>query len=147
MEFMTSEDYEEFIQYTFNLFDFDKSGFVDFTVFKMTMESFGKPLSSIEASRIESKIEKLGIDGVDYETFKQILIKQLNLGNSLTDLEKAFNILAGNEEPTINFEKLKDNVQKMQFTFTDLELKNIIKEFDKNKDGKISYEDLLRVYK
>jgi len=145
--FMTETDYDEYLMFVFGLFDFEKSGFIDLAVFKMGMQAFGKPINSMDASKIERDIEKMGVDGVDFETFKRIYIKSFGPLNSSAELEKAFSIISGNEDPFITLDKLKEITSRMQLSFNERELRNIMKEFDHDKDEKITIEDVKRAYK
>lgn len=141
MVFLDNEKYNEFLQHTFEMFDFEGSHTIDLEVFKMLFASLNKQIQPNVLNNLEKKIEKEGRDGVKYEEFADRYTKSFPLGHVHEDLEYAFSNSC-DEDGNITYKSLKKANDDAKLGFTDEEIRSIIKEFDVDKDGKISFAEI-----
>ena len=151
----------------FERFDRDKNGEIDIDEMEETMRSMGIPLDRDESRRI---VQKFSVRG---NTIKYVAFVQAMTGSEMTSLDVVASIIdrlqrvlerrlgsAANaareiKETFADFDKNNDGtVTKLEFTDAMASLKLdisrddvdlIFKKYDDNGDGRINYDDFLRI--
>ena len=142
MVFLGENEYNEYLQRIFGMFDFEGSHTIDLDIFKMLFETLGHPISATEIPKMEKKIESEGRDGISYSEFIERYLRYYPVGNVLEDLKYAFD--ESSENGSITYNSLKKANDSAKLGFTDDEIKAIIKEFDATGDGSIQFDEITK---
>ncbi|KAI8826622.1 uncharacterized protein EV422DRAFT_4326 [Fimicolochytrium jonesii] len=152
--FWVTDDEYEYYKEAFTLFDRDKSGAIDIEELDAVMHSIGLQPTKDE---IMSMIEKVDADHtgtVEFEEFLQMSHEWMIRDGLETDeqIHEAFESLDLNADSFIDLEDLD---AMMRALYPDLSeedprrnretLKDMIKEFDADGDGRIGYADFLAI--
>merc|ERR1711988_777523 len=122
------------IKEAFDLFDTDGTGTIDAKELKVALRALG----------FEPKKEELKKLVSDFNKFLEIMTAKMNEKDTKEQIQKAFLLFKG---PTgmISFDDLKAVAKELGETMSDEELREMIKEADKDEDGQVSEEEFMRI--
>lgn len=143
---------EAFIQKcreAFNTFDADGSGTIDTQEMKLLLESIGESLTEEELFRFMADVDEDGTGEIEFAEFLRAFEKQRGVNVDMEDeldTIDAFVALGGCEDKT-GFVEQKKLVQvvKEEFGMT-IKIDRLVEELDKDKDGKLSYEEFAALF-
>jgi len=143
---------EAFIQKcreAFNTFDADGSGTIDTQEMKLLLESIGESLTEEELFRFMADVDEDGTGEIEFAEFLRAFEKQRGVNVDLEDeldTIDAFVALGGNEDKSGFVEQKKlMSVVKDEFGMT-IKVDRLIEELDKDRDGKLSYEEFAALF-
>lgn len=143
---------EAFIQKcreAFNTFDADGSGTIDTQEMKLLLESIGESLTEEELFRFMADVDEDGTGEIEFAEFLRAFEKQRGVNVDMEDeldTIDAFVALGGNEDKTGFVEQKKlVAVVKDEFGMT-IKIDRLVEELDKDKDGKLSYEEFAALF-
>jgi len=143
---------EAFIQKcreAFNTFDADGSGTIDTQEMKLLLESIGESLTEEELFRFMADVDEDGTGEIEFAEFLRAFEKQRGVNVDMEDemdTIDAFTALGGNEDKTGFVEQKKlVSVVRDEFGMT-IKIDRLVEELDKDKDGKLSYEEFAALF-
>ncbi|CCW71655.1 unnamed protein product [Phytomonas sp. Hart1] len=164
-EIVLTEDQQEEIRETFELFDTDGSGTIDSKELKVTMRALGfeprneellellsdfnlqgKP-SSASSGRPLDEEKEFNLDVITYPQFLHIMSKKMMKRDPREEMIMAFRMFDDDETGKITFKNLKRVAMELGENMTDTELQEMIDEADRNGDGEIDEDEFLRLMK
>jgi centrin-1 len=138
---------KEDIREAFELFDTDGVGYIDAKAVRMVMKSLGfEPMKG----EIEAMIKSVASDDsgqITYEQFFDLMTSTGDLGDPDQKLHEAFEAFDLDHTGKISFDNLREYGQSLGEAMRERELREMIEEADRDKDGEISYEEFARVMK
>ena len=140
--FVLSDAMEEEIDFAFSTLDMDKLGHITPRQMKVGLRGMGFPVKKKEVA------EMLRIAGNDpegpisHETFKQACIQKLSERSPEDDMRRAFQLFDMNGTGKIDAFALKRITKSLGLEVSDLELSEMISEFDKDQDGMINEQEV-----
>ncbi|KRX10169.1 hypothetical protein PPERSA_08572 [Pseudocohnilembus persalinus] len=138
----------EVLDQAFQLFDTDKSGFIDDKELRDAMKALGFEASKAEVAKLIQEIDKDGSGTIDLEEFKQMMqTKMLYEKNVQQELERAFQFFDDNGEGFIDKNKLKKVAADLGEETDDKLIESMISAADLDQDGKVNKDEFLRVMK
>ena len=132
----TQEDFKEM----FTMLDSHKNGKVLINDLKKVMESLGNQGRTSMVYHLLIYHENQGKSYIDYSEFLEIMTQKLNEVSSETDFEKIFSCFDPKLE-YIDFDRLQKVANDLNENLEMVDLKQMIKVCDSDKDGKVSFED------
>lgn len=146
---------EAFIQKcreAFNTFDADGSGTIDTQEMKLLLESIGESLSEEELFRFMADVDEDGTGEIEFAEFLRAFEKQRGVNVDMEDeldTIDAFTALGGggpegDKSGHIDTKKLV-SVVKDEFGMT-IKIDRLVEELDKDRDGKLNYEEFAALF-
>lgn len=142
MELVTSEDYEESVRSIFEFLDFDKSGLIDFTVFKMGLESLGYKWPPGSFEQLKNKLLKEQAKGVPYEIFHDYYTTKVHPIDAQTDTDEVFRFLDQTNKQYITGDDLATAASELNLDYTKAEMDALINCLTKKESKGLSLSDI-----
>ncbi|KAJ1978572.1 hypothetical protein H4R35_001853 [Dimargaris xerosporica] len=132
---------------SFTLFDKDNDGFITLAELEQALCSAGEDRSNKELREMINKVDADGDGRVDFNEFAVMMASTNSnspsgAANDLRDAFKAFDL---NGDGYISKEELKSAMAQLGEKLPDYEIDEMIHEADKNGDGKIDYEEFIKM--
>lgn len=143
--FVLSDSASEEIDFAFTTLDLEKQGHITPRQMKVGLRGMGFPVKKREVADI---LRILGSDPegpVSHETFKQACIQKLSERSPEDDMRRAFQLFDTNGTGKIDAFTLKRITKSLGLDVSDLELSEMISEFDKDRDGMINEAEFLAI--
>ncbi|CEM15035.1 unnamed protein product [Vitrella brassicaformis CCMP3155] len=159
------EEQKAEIKEAFDLFDTDGTGTIDAKELKVALRALGFEPRKEELKKLVGDLEKGGhgatAPGVppagaggqgqsqqllDFNGFLAVMTQKMSEKDSREQVQKAYRLFAG-ASGQIAFEDLKRVAQELGETMSDEELREMIREADKDEDGMVSEDEFLRILK
>ena len=93
------------------------------------------------------KVDKDGSGSIEFDEFLQLMSEKISERNPLEELKKVFRIYDEDDSGTINFDNLKKVALELNEPLTDDEIRDMIKEADKDGDGEVNLDEFLTLMK
>jgi len=129
----------------FFLFDYDKDN-------KITSKEVGAVVRSVGLNPTEADLKEMvrEVDGkggkIDVNGLSQILVKRLkNQTTSPDELRDAFQVFDKHGNGMVSVHDMKISLTTLGERLTTEELDELIREVDKDAEGQVSHEDIIRV--
>uniref|UniRef100_A0A0G4G458 EF-hand domain-containing protein n=1 Tax=Chromera velia CCMP2878 TaxID=1169474 RepID=A0A0G4G458_9ALVE len=155
------------IKEAFDLFDTDGTGTIDAKELKVALRALGFEPKKEELKRLVSDLERnsggrdkdtggakslAGAVGtgsgqnqlLDFNDFLEIMTIKMSEKDSKDQIQKAYRLFAG-PSGKISFEDLRRVASELGESLSHEELKEMIKEADKNEDGEVDETEFLRI--
>eukprot|EP00919_Chromeraceae_sp_WS-2016_P037790 GHVR01090244.1.p1 GENE.GHVR01090244.1~~GHVR01090244.1.p1 ORF type:complete len:149 (-),score=28.91 GHVR01090244.1:110-556(-) len=144
---------EQFVQKcreAFLTFDQDNSGSIDRFEMKLLLEAIGENPTDEELFRFMNDIDEDGTGQIEFPEFLRAFEKQKSTESEYDDPQDtidAWTVLGGNEDKTgyINNDLLI-KIVKDNFGLK-IDMEALVKELDKNHDGKIDFDEFAALFK
>jgi centrin-1 len=136
----TEDDIIE-LKEAFDLFDLDKSGFIDPNELKTVMEEFGLDARYSTVAELMSEIDTDMSEKIDFQEFLEMIRGKPEDENSMSQIRKVFNVFDTGKTGTINLKDLIQVSEELGESLSDRTLVNLIKKGDSNNDGRVSFQD------
>lgn len=140
-----SEDEIVEIKEAFDLFDNDKSGFVNPRDLRDAMSSLGYELKNQTIFQMISNLEKDGIQQVDFQEFLNLMTARINEKESKEDIKKVFRLFDEDNTGYITSANLKKIAKDLGETMEEIEIREMIERADSDGDGRVSFEDFYAI--
>jgi Ca2+-binding EF-hand superfamily protein len=143
--FVLSDAASEEIDFAFSTLDMEKKGHITPRQAKVGLRGMGFPVKKQEVA------EMLRISGSDPEgpvshgTFRQMCIQKLSERSPEDDMRRAFQLFDMSGTGKIDAFALKRITKSLGLEVSDLELSEMITEFDSDRDGMINEQEFLSI--
>lgn len=144
MDNLTEEQISEFRE-AFNLYDKDGDGTITILELGSIMRSLGQTPSDAELQDLINKIDndKNGI--IDFSEFVMMMSKKASHVNSESELIEAFKVFDKDGNGFITSQELRHVMTNLGEKITQEEADGMIKEADLDGDGRIDYEEFVKM--
>lgn len=148
MAFLLPADEQEDIRNTFDLFDTDKNGTLSREEIAKVLRNTGCNPTAQELEDMFKSIDTAGYGEVQYSDFLEYYAKRFYdpLRNEEQETREAFKMFDLNGDGYIDLQEFKTVMTNMgEESLSDAEFKEIIKHADIDFDGKVNYEEFIRM--
>ncbi|KAK1933510.1 EF hand domain containing protein [Babesia divergens] len=135
------------IKDAFAIFDTNKTGRIEVKEFKMVLKALGFDPSTDEMYSIMSAVDKEGYGTVSYDEYFKIVKTKILERDPMEEILKAFKLFADVNAGTISLKDLRRVADELGEVMTDEELKEMIKEADRDNDGVVNEADFIKIMK
>lgn len=143
---LTEEQVEEFKK-AFLLFDKDGNGRITADELIDVMTSLGQKPSENEVDAMIRKADQDGDGSIDFMEFLDVMASKMGENSFEDDLRDAFLIFDRDSNGYISKRELTFVMTSLGEHITDTAIEKMIKEVDLDGDGRVNYEEFLRLMK
>jgi Ca2+-binding EF-hand superfamily protein len=141
-----SEDEILEIKEAFDLFDVDKSGFIDKSELKSALNNLGIDNRNHTLNAMMKDLDKDNSGQVSFNEFLDMMTAKMSDKDTREDLEKVFRLFIGDDNADkISFKHLKRVANDLQESMTDPELQEMINRADVDKDNFVSLDEFIQI--
>lgn len=134
------------IKEAFEIFDKDKNGTITANELVTAMRAFGLSPTNAEIKEIIKDLDKDKNGTIEFSEFRQMMINRSKNSDPCKELYNAFKVFDKNGNGYIDVKELHEAMTKLGEKMTAEEAETMIKLADTNKDGKVDYQELARVF-
>ncbi|OHS94814.1 Caltractin [Tritrichomonas foetus] len=142
-----SEEQKQEIREAFDQFDTDGSGSIDAKELKVAMRALGFELTREEIREMIKKVAGGNVPAIDFNQFMEMMGEKILQRNPLQEIKKAFSLFDKDHNGKISLKDLKTATIELGENLTDDELREMIKEADRDFDGEVSEAEFIEVMK
>jgi|EP00670_Eutreptiella_braarudii_P000700 calmodulin len=143
-EKLSQEQIAEFKD-AFSMFDKDGDGTIDTTELGTVMRNLGQEPSEDEIIEMIKEVDGDGSGAIDFEEFLILMAKQLDGGDIEAECKQAFAVFDKDGDGFISTCELKGIISNLGEKPTDEELDEMVKQADADGDGKVGYDDFVKM--
>ncbi|XP_053404175.1 calmodulin-A-like [Mercenaria mercenaria] len=143
-DILTEEQIEEFME-AFNLFDKDGDGLISTKELGTVIRSLGLNPTEAELQDMINEVDADGNDSVDFPEFLKMMAKNVQCTDSEKDIKEAFRVFDRNGDGLISATELRLVMTNLGERLSDEEVDDMIREADIDNDGKINYDEFLKI--
>lgn len=143
---LTEEQIEDFKR-AFLLFDKDGNGRITADELIDVMVSLGQKPSESEAEAMIQQADQDGDGSIDFMEFLEVMASKMGEKSFEDDLREAFQLFDRDSNGYISKRELTFVMTSLGEQITDTAVENMIKEVDLDGDGRVNYEEFLRIMK
>ncbi|KAM6437412.1 uncharacterized protein PHA67_024167 [Liasis olivaceus] len=140
-----SEEKVAEVKDAFTLFDEDGDGLITTRELGTVMRSLGKNPTESELQSMINQLDANSNGKVDFPEFLSLMAKRTRGSDSEEEIREAFRVFDRNGDGYISTAELQHVLTVIGEKLTGEEAKELIKEVDKKGDGKVNYEDFVRI--
>ncbi|XP_029634784.2 neo-calmodulin-like [Octopus sinensis] len=141
---LSSDEIEEYRE-AFTMFDRDKDGRITAKELGTVLRSLGQNPTEVE---LRDMINEVDIDGngtIEFNEFLEMMMKCKSETNERQEVTDAFKVFDTNKDGFINASELRHVMMNLGEKLTDKEVEDMIREADADGDGRIDYEEFIRI--
>lgn len=142
-----SEEQKQEIREAFDQFDTDGSGSIDAKELKVAMRALGFELSREEIREMITKVAGSNVPAIDFNQFMEMMGQKILQRDPLQEILKAFELFDKDHNGSISLKDLKAATIELGENLTDDELREMIKEADRDLDGEVGKHEFVEVMK
>lgn len=142
-----SEEQKQEIREAFDQFDTDGSGSIDAKELKVAMRALGFDVSREEIREMIFKTAGSNVPAIDFNQFMEMMGQKILQRNPLQEIKKAFGLFDKDHNGKISLKDLKTATIELGENLTDDELREMIKEADRDLDGEVCEDEFVEVMK
>lgn len=139
-----TQDQIAMLKESFDLFDMEKTGFIDAHELKLTLKAFGFHPSKEEIKNLLNKYDCEN-GKIVYEDYMEIMTLKFSERDPREEALLAFSLFDEENKGKIGIKNLKSSIKELGENLSEDELKAIIEEFDSDKDGFITKDDFMKI--
>ena len=127
------------------MFDKDGSGNIDINELRDAMKALGIYLTR---AQLKDEMKKMDTDGsgtVEFEEFLTLMKVKIQDRNPEEELRRSFRIYDEDDTGKISFVDLKRVATELNANLTDDDIRGMIFEADRDRDGEVSQDEFLRI--
>ncbi|KAG2382055.1 hypothetical protein C9374_005847 [Naegleria lovaniensis] len=133
----------EIYRKAFRMYDKNGDGVIETAEIMMVMKSLG---ASMNEQDLHDLLIEMGIgENVDFHAFLKIMFCSCDGGEE--SLRASFKLFDSDGDGFIGVEDLKEMLHKLGEDVSDAQVQQVMNMADKDKDGKISVDDFIRIMK
>lgn len=142
-----TEEMREEVKEAFDLLDKDSSSKINSKELKVALLVLGFESVKGQSKSLIKEVAQDGSDKIDYYEFEEIVATKVFDRDPREEILKAFKLFDEDNTGKISIKNLTKISRELGETMTDEELKEMIKEVDRDGDNLITQEDFLRYMK
>ena len=144
VENLTDETINQF-HYLFDLFDKDSSGTITTKELGTVMRNLGQNPSEEELKQLIREVDLNGDGTIDFKEFLCLMVKKMDDTDIDLELQDAFKFLDMDKDGYITSLELRNGMNNLGDEYTPEEAEEMIKEGDLDNDGKINYDEFMKI--
>lgn len=145
-ESQLSEDQLAAIKQAFSLFDKNGDGKINTKELGTVMESLGENPTEAELKEMISEVDTDGSGTIEWSEFLKMMKERKKEEEfNEEELSDVFKVFDKDNSGFISASELKEVSSKLGRNLTDEDVKEMMKETDLDEDGKISYEEFVKL--
>ena len=144
VENLTDETINQF-HYLFDLFDKDSSGTITTKELGTVMRNLGQNPSEEELKQLIREVDLNGDGTIDFKEFLCLMVKKMDDSDINQELQDAFKFFDGDKDGYITSLELRNAMNNLGDEYTPEEAEEMIKEGDLDNDGKISFDEFMKI--
>ena len=144
VENLTEETINQF-HYLFDLFDKDSSGTITTKELGTVMRNLGQNPSEEELKQLIREVDLNGDGTIDFKEFLCLMVKKMDDSDIDQELQDAFKFFDGDKDGYITSLELRNAMNNLGDEYTPEEAEEMIKEGDLDNDGKISFDEFMKI--
>ncbi|XP_060063086.1 calmodulin-beta-like [Ylistrum balloti] len=125
----------------FNMFDINKTGSVTTKELGDVLRNMGQEPSETELRHMVDEVDEDGSGSIEFEEFVEMMMNKIHETELDVELREAFTIFDKNGDGFIGPRELKEVMAMMGERLTEVEVEAMIREADKDGDGKVNYKE------
>mmetsp|Transcript_14523 Transcript_14523/g.31599 ORF Transcript_14523/g.31599 Transcript_14523/m.31599 type:complete len:150 (+) Transcript_14523:114-563(+) len=141
---LSEEQVKEFKE-AFALFDKNQDGSISSTELGVVMRSLGQNPTEAELTDMINEVDADGNGTIDFPEFLTLMARKMQSADTEDELKEAFKVFDQDGSGFIDPNELRTVMTSLGEKLTDDEVDDMIKEADKNGDGKICYEEFVNM--
>ena len=146
-KFELTEEQKQEIREAFDLFDSDRSGYVDAEEIKVAMRALGVEPKDSEIQKMISEVDADGNGQIEFDEFNKMMTNAILNRDPKDDLRKAFKLICTDNSGKIGLRHLKQVCKDLGERLSEEDLQDMIDEADRDQDGKVSKDEFFRIMK
>ena len=144
VENLTEETINQF-RFFFNLFDKDSSGTITTKELGTVMRNLGQNPSEEELKQLIREVDLNGDGTIDFKEFLCLMVKKMDDSDIDQELQDAFKFFDGDKDGYITSLELRNAMKNLGDEYTPEEAEEMIKEGDLDNDGRIDYDEFMKL--
>lgn len=145
--FELSEEQKHEIREAFDLFDTDKTGSIDYHELKVAMRALGSEVKKPEVLAIMREYDRKDSGRIEFVDFLDVMTQKLAERDPTEEILKAFALFDDDSTGFISVKNLRRVARELGENLSEEELRAMVDEFDKDRDGQISQKEFLSIMK
>jgi len=137
---LTNEQVDEFKE-AFSLFDKDADGSITSSELGTVMRALGQNPTEAELQDMVNEVDSDGNGSIDFPEFLSMMSRKMKEADSEEEIKEAFRVFDVNNNGFITAKELRKVMTNLGEKLTDDEVEEMIKEADKDGDGRVNYEE------
>ena len=131
--------------YLFDLFDKDSSGTITTKELGTVMRNLGQNPSEEELKQLIREVDLNGDGTIDFKEFLCLMVKKMDDTDIDLELQDAFKFFDMDKDGYITSLELRNGMNNLGDEYTPEEAEEMIKEGDLDNDGKINYDEFMKI--
>jgi calmodulin len=140
-----TEDQRKEFRIAFNLFDKNSDGAITVQELGSVMRTLGQTPTEAELLQIISQVDTDGDGTIDFEEFVELMKNKMKGLDAEEEIREAFKVFDKNGDGYVEVAELRQVVQGLGEPLSEADLQEMIKEADADGDGRISYQEFVRL--
>ncbi|XP_062207196.1 calmodulin-2/4-like [Phragmites australis] len=141
---LSEEQIAEFKE-AFSLFDKDDNGYISTKELGTVMRSLGQNPTEAELQDMINEVDADGNDTIDLQEFLNLMARKMKDTDSEEELKEAFRVFDKDQNGFISAAELRHVMSNLGEKLTDEEVDEMVREADVDGDGRINYEEFVKV--
>jgi Ca2+-binding EF-hand superfamily protein len=142
-----TEEQKQEIREAFDQFDTDGSGSIDAKELKVAMRALGFEVGREEIREMIHRTAGTNVGAIDFNQFLELMGQKILQRDPLQEILKAFELFDKDHNGSISLKDLKSATIELGENLTDDELREMIKEADRDLDGEVGQAEFVEVMK
>ncbi|XP_010269961.1 PREDICTED: caltractin-like [Nelumbo nucifera] len=135
------------IKEAFELFDTDGSGTIDAKELNVAMRALGFEMTEEQIEQMIADVDKDGSGAIDFDEFVHMMTAKIGERDTKEELMKAFHIIDQDKNGKISEADIKHIAKELNLNFSDKEIRDMVEEADRDRDGEVNSEEFIRMMK
>ncbi|GFE53837.1 calmodulin [Babesia ovis] len=141
---LSEEQIAEFKE-AFSLFDRDGDGSITTKELGTVMRSLGQNPTEAEIADMINDIDTSGTGAIDFPEFLILMARKMKEGDTEEELVQAFKVFDRDGNGFISAQELRHVMTNLGEKLTNEEVEEMLREADVDGDGKINYEEFVKL--
>ncbi|KAK1441811.1 EF-hand like protein [Babesia gibsoni] len=141
---LSEEQIAEFKE-AFSLFDRDGDGSITTKELGTVMRSLGQNPTEAELADMIAEIDASGTGAIDFPEFLILMARKMKEGDTEEELVQAFKVFDRDGNGFISAQELRHVMTNLGEKLTNEEVEEMLREADVDGDGKINYEEFVKL--
>ncbi len=133
------------IKEAFDLFDSERTGYIDPKELKEAMASLGHEAKNQTIYQMISNLELDGHTELDFKEFLDLMTARMSEKDSKEDIKKVFRLFDEDNTGYITTNNLKRIAKDLGENMDDTEIREMIERADSDGDGRVTFEDFYSI--